>query len=671
MIKRFNQLSIRNKLSFIVLVTSSLLIGLMATFFILDKFISYRRNMVENISTLAQVIGINSTAALAFDDPDTAKEILSALSAESDVLIACAFDAEGSVFGIYENAAYVKERRSRDTTATNSADAFIERFAHKPNELATHHKNIDLSYPIVLNDKTIGHVAIRADMTRLNTRLRWLILMAGGASILLFLTAHFICAHLHGVITEPLSDMLNTMETVSSHRDYSQRVDRRTEDELGALINGFNDMLSQIQDRDSELEEHRNRLEELVFKRTRELQQSNEQLKKEIDERIQMQEELARAQKMEAIGILAAGVAHDLNNLFSGITSLPEYLLMTLSENSSLRKPLMTIQSTGNKAAAIVEDLLVLSRRSVAMQDVVHMNKLVDDYLVSPELEKLLSYHPRIDIKTSYAPDLMPVAGSKIHLQKLLMNLMTNAVEAIPDRGLVFVEVVNAYVDKPIKGYERVEEGDYVRLKVTDTGIGIEPAFVSRIFEPFFTKKKLGRSGSGLGMAVVWGTVKDHKGYIEVESSAGKGTTITIFLPVSRQAVKTEEIISIDDHMGNGESILVVDDSGEQREIASVILADLGYAVETVESGEAAVEYLKTRNADLVLLDMIMDPGIDGLETYCRILKVHPGQKAIIASGYSESDRVGQAQAMGAGPYIRKPYSMQKIAAVVRNALDG
>ena len=670
MISRFHKLSIRNKLSFIVLVTSSLLIGLMATYFIADKFISYRRNMVENISTLAQVIGINSTAALAFDDPDTAKEILSALSAESDVLIACVFDAEGSVFGIYENTAYIKEKRSSGNTVTNYADAFVERFAHRPNALATNHKNIDLSYPIVLNDKTIGHVAIRTDMTNLNKRLRWFILMAGGASILLFLAAHFICARLHRVITEPLSDMLDTMETVSSNRDYSQRVARQTEDELGALINGFNDMLSQIQDRDSELEDHRNRLEELISKRTRELQQSNEQLKKEIDERIQMQEELARAQKMEAIGILSAGVAHDLNNLLSGITSYPEYLLTNLPEESPLRKPLMTIQSTGNKAAAIVEDLLVLSRRSAAMIDVVYMNKLVDDYLVSPELEKLLSYHPLVDVKTHYAPDLMPVAGSEIHLQKLVMNLMTNAVEAIPGRGSVFIEVVNVYVDKPIKSYETVEEGDYVRLRMTDTGIGIEPAFVSRIFEPFFTKKKLGRSGSGLGMAIVWGTVKDHKGYIEVESAVGKGTTITIFLPMSRQAAKTKEIASIDDYMGGGESILVVDDSSNQREIASVILTDLGYVVETADSGEAAVEYLKTHKTDLVLLDMIMDPGIDGLETYRRILKVHPDQKAVIASGYSESDRVRQAQAMGAGTYIRKPYSMQKIAAIVRNELD-
>lgn len=671
MIMRFQKLSIRNKLSLIVLLTSSMLIGLMAVFFIRDKSISYRRNMVENISTLAQVIGINSTAALAFDDPITAEEILSALSAEPDVLVACIYNMDGSVFGIYTPKPPLTLEKTGIDSSADSTSAFIEHFAKRPNDLITTPEHLDISYPIRLNNKSVGHVAIRADMRQLNTHLRWFMLTTGGAGIFLFWIAHFICSRLHRVITDPLADMLNTMNIVSSNGDYSQRVARQTEDELGVLINRFNDMLSQIQDRDRELETHRDRLEELVSKRTHELQQSNDQLKKEIHERIHMQEELARAQKMEAIGILAAGVAHDLNNILSGITSYPEFLLISLPQDSPLRKPLMTIQRSGNKAAAIVEDLLVLSRRSVATVDAVNMNKLIDDYLASPELEKILSYHPKVDIKNNYAPDLLPVAGSQIHLQKMVMNLITNAVEALPDGGTILIEADNVYVDTPIKGYETVEEGDYVRLKVIDDGTGIEPEILDRIFEPFFTRKKLGRSGTGLGMAIVWGTVKDHKGYIEVESTVGKGTVFTVFLPVNRNAVKIEEDTTIEDYAGRGESILVVDDSADQRNIASVILTKLGYQVDAVASGEAAVEYLKTHRTDLILLDMIMDPGIDGLETYRRIIKLHPGQCAAIASGYSESERVRQAQALGAGKYIRKPYSIEKIAVAIRTELDG
>jgi len=668
--QRFQKLSIRSKLSVIVLVTSGALICLMATYFIVDRAFTYRRNMIENITTLSKVIGINSTAALAFDDPDTAKEILSALSAEPRVVAACIFNTDATSFATYVQPNLISETQFDAGQLPISIATFVNNLADKPNTLIAGYRNLDVSFPIVLNNKVIGHVAIRADLSELNNRLIWFILLTGIAGVILFLAVQVICARLQRFITDPVSDMLDTMQIVSSNRDYSQRVNRQTQDELGALINGFNDMLSQIQMRDKELEKHRDGLEELVFKRTSELQRSNDQLKKEIKERVQMQEELSRAQKMEAIGILAAGVAHDLNNILSGITSYPEYILANLPEDSPLQKPLQTIQSTGNKAAAIVEDLLVLSRRSVALVDIVQVDVLIEDYLKSPELEKVLSYHPRIDIQSDFAPDLMPVSGSKIHLQKMIMNLTNNAIEAIPQGGMVDIEAVNVYVDSPIKGYETVQEGDYVRIRISDTGTGIDPQIINRIFEPFFTRKKLGRSGTGLGMAIVWGTVKDHKGYIEVDSALGKGTSFAIYLPVTRKTITPETPVTHKEYRGKGECILIVDDSPEQREIASVILSDLGYTIETASSGETAVERIKTKRPDLILLDMIMAPGIDGLETYRRIKKINPDQRAIIASGYSESDQVKQAQALGAGQYIRKPYSMHKIAAAIRDELE-
>jgi two-component system cell cycle sensor histidine kinase/response regulator CckA len=215
-----------------------------------------------------------------------------------------------------------------------------------------------------------------------------------------------------------------------------------------------------------------------------------------------------------------------------------------------------------------------------------------------------------------------------------------------------------------------VKEGDYVTLTVSDTGIGITSEDMARIFEPFYTKKAMGRSGTGLGMSVVWGTVKDHKGYIDVESTEGKGTTFRLYFPVTRQeSAKDQATIAIDIHMGNGESVLVVDDVKDQREIALTILTTLGYAADAVSSGEEAVEYLKEHTADLILLDMIMDPGIDGLDTYKEILEVNPRQKAIIASGFSETNRVKKAQRLGAGTYIRKPYTLEKISIAVKAEL--
>ncbi len=154
-------------------------------------------------------------------------------------------------------------------------------------------------------------------------------------------------------------------------------------------------------------------------------------------------------------------------------------------------------------------------------------------------------------------------------------------------------------------------------------------------------------------MAVVWGTVKDHNGYIDVESTEEKGTTFTLYFPVTRKSVEERSEISLKDYMGKGEAILIVDDVEEQRQIASGMLKELGYSVVSVSSGEEAVEHLKTNKVDLLVLDMIMDPGMDGLETYKKILELHPGQRAIIASGFSETDRVKEVQRLGAGAYTK------------------
>jgi len=388
-------------------------------------------------------------------------------------------------------------------------------------------------------------------------------------------------------------------------------------------------------------------------------------------ERDRLEEKLRRAQKMEAIGTLAGGVAHDLNNVLSGLVSYPELLLMDLPKDSALRKPILTIQRSGEKAANIVQDLLTLARRGVSVAEVVNMNLLIGEFLKSPEYENLKFYHPDFELEVKFEKNLLNITGSPVHLFKTVMNLVANGIEALPGQGTITIQTQNLYVDTPVKGYDDIAPGDYVVMTVSDNGVGISPEDIDRIFEPFYTKKVMGRSGTGLGMAVVWGTVKDHQGYIDVESKVDRGTRITVYLPASRQKVGAHDSSrSLDEYKGRGETILVVDDMPEQLEIASLMLDKLGYRVVTVPGGEAAVEYLKENTADLVLLDMIMEPGIDGLESYRQILSICPGQKAIIASGFSESDRVREAEALGAGGYIKKPYLLEQVGLIVRNELD-
>ena len=394
--------------------------------------------------------------------------------------------------------------------------------------------------------------------------------------------------------------------------------------------------------------------------------------KRAILEKEQLQLQLERSKKMEALGTLAGGVAHDLNNVLSGIVGYPELLLMSLPKDSSLRKPIEMMQESGKKAAAIVEDLLTLTRRGVISAEVVGLNDIILEYLSSPEFAKLKSFHPTMEVELQLAPELYNISGSTLHITKTLMNLVSNAAEAMPEGGKITISTRNTELDRPISGYDAVRKGNYAVLTVSDTGIGIAAGEINRIFEPFYTKKKMGRSGTGLGMAVVWGAVQDHKGYIQVKSKEGYGTVFTLYFPITSQSKKKEEQpFRIEDFAGCGQSILLVDDVKEQRDIGSEMLSQLGYRVTAVESGEEAVEYLKSKQVDLLILDMIMSPGMDGLETYKQIQKIRPGQKAIISSGFSETARVKEAQDLGVGQYIKKPYTLQQIGATVKSEITG
>ncbi len=403
----------------------------------------------------------------------------------------------------------------------------------------------------------------------------------------------------------------------------------------------------------------------------RQLKAEMAELARVEEERRALDEKLRRAKRMEDLGVLAGGVAHDLNNILVGAVSYPDLLLARLPADSSLREPLETIRRSGVKAAAIVQDLLTLARRGVASPQVLNLNTVITDYFSSPEYERLKSFYPHVDVDLELDPGLPNLSGSPIHLLKVVMNLVSNAAEAMPDGGKIVVSTRAERTGPRVGSFESIETGDYVVFRVSDTGIGLPKEDIDRIFEPFFTKKVMGRSGTGLGMTVVWGTVKDHEGHINIESTVGKGTTFTLYFPA--KAGKSTSIQGMEpaaQGMARGESILIVDDVREQREIAAKMLAELGYSVEAVSNGEEAIAYVNKSPVDLLILDMYMEPGMDGLDTYREALKLRPGQKAIIASGYAETQRVKETQELGAGAYIRKPFFMDTIGAAIRAELD-
>lgn len=659
---------INRKLSAIVLLISGLLIGTMGFAVTIEKYMSFRSKVEMSTTTLAQIIGTNCTAALAFQDPVTANEILSALKAEETIISASLFNQDGELFARYSNLSYFQNWI--DTSSPHPVEEELRKRLRDTETKLFVKNHFDLTMPIFLNDKIIGHIAFRSSLDSLNRQLHVFILIISLLSLALFALGLFICSRLNKTIVGPITDLAESMEQITKHRKFDIRVTKQRNDELGVLIDGFNEMLEHIQKRDLEIARHGKRLAGLVDKRTRELQLSNEQLLLEIEDRKAVQNQLAHAQKMEAIGTLAGGVAHDLNNILSGVVSYPDLLLLNLPADSKMRKPLETIQASGKKAAAIVQDLLTLARRGVKIEEKVDMYRLVLEYIDSPECNELLRFHPKVNIIPPVGGHTSPILGSPVHLSKTIMNLVSNAAEAMPDGGDITIELDQVLLDTQPVGFGTWQAGYYIRLAISDTGIGIPQQFIDRIFEPFYSRKVMGRSGTGLGMAVVWGTMEDHLGHITVASEEGKGTTFQIFLPTLDKSFPSSlgSQANLPEY-GSGQTILVVDDIEEQRQIASEILTHLGYKTVCVPSGGKAVEYLRHNQADLVILDMLMPPGIDGLETYKQILAFQSEQKAIIASGYSQAEKIHEAQQLGVLEFVRKPYTLLNISRTVASAL--
>lgn len=391
---------------------------------------------------------------------------------------------------------------------------------------------------------------------------------------------------------------------------------------------------------------------------------------RDVTVRKRLEVQLLQAQKMEVIGNLAAGIAHDLNNILSGLVSYPDLLLLEVPKDGSLYKKIAIIQKSGQKAATIVQDLLVLARRSVNVNAVCNINTIIEDYLSSPEFKHIISNYPKVDIIRQLDENLLNIRGSDVQLSKVIMNMLINSAEAIADSGKITITTTNILLKTALNGYETIPPDHYASVSVSDSGSGIHPEDLDKLFEPFFTKKRMGRSGTGLGMTIIWTTVKDHNGYIDIQSTRGKGTTLTLYFPATDQIVPPgKKKLILENHTGT-ETLLVVDDIEEQLEIAKNMLTRLGYHVLTAPGGAEALEIIKNTEIDLVILDMIMPSGLDGLETYREMIRIRPGQKAIITSGFSESDRVRKLQQLGAGKYLAKPYTLEQLCIAIREALD-
>ena len=386
-------------------------------------------------------------------------------------------------------------------------------------------------------------------------------------------------------------------------------------------------------------------------------------------EKLELQRQLAISSKMETLGMMAGFVAHDLNNILSGIVTLPELLLTQMDSTDKRREVITLIHEAGKEAASVVSDLITVARGATAEKQACKLNNLIEHHVSTIQEIEADSLLKDIEIRLNCEPGLSNIHCSVVHLNKVLMNLIGNAAEAIEGKGIITISTKNVSVKCTFGGYEQIAAGKYVFISVTDDGPGIKEEDVKRIFEPFYSKKVMGRSGTGLGLAIVWNTVHDHGGFLDVKSD-GDGTSFELYFPMTEEVAEEEQKVpSINDYRGNGEKILVVDDQKNQQKIACKLLESLGYTTDTADSGEKAIDYVKSHSVDLIVLDMIMEPGINGRKTYEEILKINPGQKALIASGFAENDEVKQTLRLGASQFVKKPYALARMGLAVKQAL--
>jgi signal transduction histidine kinase/CheY-like chemotaxis protein len=386
-----------------------------------------------------------------------------------------------------------------------------------------------------------------------------------------------------------------------------------------------------------------------------------------LERESQLQAELARSQKLESVGRLAGGVAHDFNNLLTVINGYAELVLAQVGTSDAVRPALEQIRRAGERAAALTQQLLGFSRKQVIRPRPLNLNAAVSEALRS--IERLLGESIRVVV--SLEEGLGAVQADSSQIDQILLNLAANARDAMPRGGQLRIATRNVELRGNARPSAETPEGDYVRLSVSDTGVGIDKETQEHIFEPFFTTKEQGR-GTGLGLATVYGIVKQNGGWIWVRSEAGQGASFEIYLPRLARGVVEEAAEAPKPVRGGSETVLVVEDEEDVRRLATTVLQAQGYAVLSASTAEQALERLDGYEGPLQLLvtDVIL-PAMDGRELADRILMQRPGLSVLFISGYTR-DVISERGVLAPGiEYLAKPFSTTELAARVRSILGG
>ncbi|GAB4346698.1 MAG: hypothetical protein Kow0099_28180 [Candidatus Abyssubacteria bacterium] len=387
---------------------------------------------------------------------------------------------------------------------------------------------------------------------------------------------------------------------------------------------------------------------------------------RDITERRQLERQLIQAQKMESIGTLAGGIAHDFNNLLGGILGYASFIKTKLDRQNEFFNYVNTIERSATRAAELTGQLLAFARGGKYEARVINLTTVIRDVLeiIGRTFDK------SIVIEAHLCESLPTVEADAAQLEQALMNLCVNARDAMPNGGKLIIETdAVTLTDEYLRSHADARPGAYVILSVTDTGVGMDSATMQRVFEPFFTTKEEGK-GTGLGLAMVYGVIKNHGGYINVYSEPGEGSTFKIYLPVNGTA-ETQDLLSLDTPLKGNELILVVDDEDSIRSLAKDILESHGYSVMLARDGEEAVKIYKEYRdrIHLTILDMIM-PRMGGRETFLKLKSINPAVKTLLSTGYSQNGKAKEILDSGVLGFLQKPYHAEALLLKVRSVLD-
>ncbi len=645
--------SVKRKLMTVIALTSCIALFLAAAAFVSFELASFDDSMARDLDTIAGIIGDNTKASLSFNDADAARDILAALRAKTHVVSAYVFTRRGEVLARY----------LRSGAAAETAPEWPVVVGHRVagDRLVT-------CRSIELGGETIGFVCLGSDLEERAQLLRRYVATLGLVLAVSLLAALLLSSWLQRVVSGPVLRLATAARAISLEKDYSIRVAKEGNDELGLLTDAFNEMLGQIQERDRALQQAHDELERRVEERTAQLRQEVTDRQKAQEALRESEEQLRQAQKMEAIGRLAGGVAHDFNNLLTTIMGYGQLLSRRLGEDGPLRTYAEDILKAAERAASLTRQLLAFSRKQVLAPRVVDLNVIVAN------MDRMLRRVIGEDI------ELLAVGGAGLgrvnadpgQIEQVIMNLVVNARDAMPAGGRLTIEATNVDVDEVYAGsHPMMSRGPYVMLAVTDTGCGMDEATQARVFEPFFTTKELGK-GTGLGLSMVYGIVKQSGGFIWVYSEVGKGTTFKIYLPrVELPAEALDESLAGEAAPRGTETILLVEDDDLVRELAKDILRDHGYGVMDAPHAREAIRLCEEHSGriDLMLSDLVM-PDLNGRKLWERVHPMRPEMKILFMSGYADRAVIHQGILDPDTPFLQKPFNPDALAAKVRLVLD-